>query len=106
MLPGPEPRPFDSGLRNCASVFVRDRMDCKKQSNWRNVGIMQAVILARGYGTRISRESHLRPKPLIETGGKPILWHIIKLSAAHGISVFVICLGYRRDMTKECQPSM
>lgn len=62
---------------------------------------MQAVILAGGYGTRISEESHLRPKPMIEIGGKPILWHIMKIYAAHGITDFVICLGYRGYMIKE-----
>ena len=62
---------------------------------------MQAVILAGGYGTRISEESHLKPKPMIEIGGKPILWHIMKIYAAHGISDFVICLGYRGYVIKE-----
>ena len=50
---------------------------------------MKAVILAGGKGTRISEESHLRPKPMIEIGGKPILWHIMKIYAAHGIEEFV-----------------
>lgn len=62
---------------------------------------MQAVILAGGYGTRISEESHLRPKPMIEIGGKPILWHVMKIYAAAGITDFVICLGYRGYMIKE-----
>jgi glucose-1-phosphate cytidylyltransferase len=62
---------------------------------------MQAVILAGGLGTRISEESHLRPKPMIEIGGRPILWHIMKLYAAHGITDFVVCLGYRGYMIKE-----
>lgn len=62
---------------------------------------MQAVILAGGYGTRISEESHLRPKPMIEIGGKPILWHIMKIYAEHGVTDFVICLGYRGYMIKE-----
>ena len=62
---------------------------------------MQAVILAGGYGTRISEESHLKPKPMIEVGGKPILWHIMKIYAAHGITDFVICLGYRGYIIKE-----
>lgn len=62
---------------------------------------MQAVILAGGFGTRISEESHLRPKPMIEIGGKPILWHIMKIYAFHGITDFVICLGYRGYMIKE-----
>jgi glucose-1-phosphate cytidylyltransferase len=62
---------------------------------------MKAVILAGGRGSRISEESHLRPKPMIEIGGRPILWHIMKIYAAHGISDFVICLGYRGYMIKE-----
>lgn len=62
---------------------------------------MKAVILAGGMGTRISEESHLRPKPMIEIGGRPILWHIMKIYAAHGISEFVVCLGYRGYMIKE-----
>ncbi|WP_346897186.1 glucose-1-phosphate cytidylyltransferase [uncultured Roseibium sp.] len=62
---------------------------------------MQAVILAGGLGTRISEESHLRPKPMIEIGGKPILWHIMKIYAANGIHDFIICLGYRGYMIKE-----
>ena len=62
---------------------------------------MKAVILAGGMGTRISEESHLRPKPMIEIGGRPILWHIMKIYAAHGINEFVVCLGYRGYMIKE-----
>lgn len=62
---------------------------------------MQAVILAGGLGTRISEESHLRPKPMIEIGGRPILWHIMKIYAAHGITDFVVCCGYRGYMIKE-----
>jgi glucose-1-phosphate cytidylyltransferase len=62
---------------------------------------MKAVILAGGLGTRISEESHLRPKPMIEIGGKPMLWHIMKIYSSHGIREFVICLGYRGYMVKE-----
>ena len=62
---------------------------------------MKAVILAGGYGTRISEESHLRPKPMIEIGGKPILWHIMKIYASHGITDFVICCGYKAEIIKE-----
>jgi NDP-sugar pyrophosphorylase family protein len=54
---------------------------------------MKAIILAGGLGTRISEESHLRPKPMIEIGGKPILWHIMKMYSHYGINDFVICLG-------------
>jgi glucose-1-phosphate cytidylyltransferase len=62
---------------------------------------MKAVILAGGYGTRISEESALRPKPMIEIGGRPILWHIMKLYSHYGIHDFVICLGYKGYMIKE-----
>ena len=62
---------------------------------------MKAVILAGGLGTRISEETHLKPKPMIEIGGKPILWHILKLYSAHGINDFVICCGYRGYVIKE-----
>lgn len=62
---------------------------------------MKAVILAGGYGTRISEETHLRPKPMIEIGGRPILWHIMKIYSHYGIHEFVICLGYKGYMIKE-----
>jgi glucose-1-phosphate cytidylyltransferase len=62
---------------------------------------MKVVILAGGLGTRISEETHLKPKPMIEIGGKPILWHIMKLYAAHGVNDFVICCGYRGYVIKE-----
>jgi glucose-1-phosphate cytidylyltransferase len=62
---------------------------------------MKAVILAGGLGTRISEETHLKPKPMIEISGKPILWHIMKLYSAHGVNDFVICCGYRGYMIKE-----
>ncbi len=62
---------------------------------------MKAVILAGGLGTRISEETGLRPKPMIEIGGKPILWHIMKLYSAHHINDFVICCGYKGYMIKE-----
>ncbi|MCC6007839.1 MAG: glucose-1-phosphate cytidylyltransferase [Rhodobacteraceae bacterium] len=62
---------------------------------------MKAVILAGGLGTRISEESHLRPKPMIEIGGRPILWHIMKLYGHHGITEFVICCGYKGYVIKE-----
>jgi len=62
---------------------------------------MKAVILAGGFGTRISEETHLRPKPMIEIGGKPILWHIMKIYSAHGVNDFVICCGYKGYVIKE-----
>jgi len=62
---------------------------------------MKVVILAGGLGTRISEESHLKPKPMIEIGGKPILWHIMKIYSHYGINDFVICLGYKGYIVKE-----
>lgn len=62
---------------------------------------MKAVILAGGLGTRISEETHLKPKPMIEIGGKPILWHILKIYSSHGINDFVICCGYKGYVIKE-----
>jgi glucose-1-phosphate cytidylyltransferase len=63
--------------------------------------LVKALILAGGYGSRLSEETAVRPKPMIEIGGKPILWHIMKIYAAHGITDFVICLGYRGYVIKE-----
>ena len=62
---------------------------------------MKVVILAGGYGTRISEESAVRPKPMVEIGDRPILWHIMKIYSAHGINDFIICLGYRGYIIKE-----
>lgn len=62
---------------------------------------MKAVLLAGGLGTRISEESASRPKPMIEVGGKPILWHIMKMYSAHGINEFVVCCGYKGYVIKE-----
>lgn len=62
---------------------------------------MKAVILAGGLGTRISEETSLRPKPMIELGGKPILWHIMKIYSAHGIHEFIVCCGYKGYVIKE-----
>ncbi len=62
---------------------------------------MKAVILAGGFGSRLSEETAVRPKPMVEIGGKPMLWHIMKIYAAHGIDDFVICLGYKGYLIKE-----
>ncbi len=62
---------------------------------------MKAVILAGGFGTRISEESTIKPKPMVEIGGKPILWHIMKIYSAHGINDFIICCGYKSYVIKE-----
>jgi glucose-1-phosphate cytidylyltransferase len=62
---------------------------------------MKAVILAGGFGSRLSEETVLRPKPMVEVGGKPILWHIMNIYAAHGISEFIIALGYKAEIIKD-----
>ena len=62
---------------------------------------MKAVILAGGYGTRISEETHLKPKPMVEIGGKPILWHIMKIYSHYGINEFVICCGYKAELIQK-----
>ena len=62
---------------------------------------MKAVILAGGLGTRISEETHLKPKPMVEIGGRPILWHIMKMYSAHGVNDFIICCGYKGYVIKE-----
>ena len=62
---------------------------------------MKAVILAGGLGTRISEETQNRPKPMVQIGGKPIRWHILKLYSAHGVNEFVICCGYMGYLIKE-----
>ena len=62
---------------------------------------MKAVILAGGYGTRLGEETNVRPKPMVEIGGKPILWHIMKIYSAYKIDDFIICLGYKGEKIKE-----
>ena len=62
---------------------------------------MKAVILAGGFGSRLSEETQVKPKPLVEIGGRPILWHIMKIYAAHGISDFLICCGYKGYLLKD-----
>lgn len=62
---------------------------------------MKVVLLAGGLGTRISEESHLRPKPMVEIGGKPILWHIMKEYSYYGFNEFIICAGYKQHVIKE-----
>jgi glucose-1-phosphate cytidylyltransferase len=62
---------------------------------------MKAVILAGGYGTRISEETSIKPKPMVEIGGHPILWHIMQIYSFHGINDFIICLGYKGNIIKE-----
>jgi len=62
---------------------------------------MKAVILAGGFGTRISEETHLKPKPMIEIGGKPLIWHIMKIYLTHGVTDFIVCCGYKGYVIKE-----
>ena len=62
---------------------------------------MKAVILAGGRGTRLSEETSTRPKPMVEIGGRPLLWHIMKIYAAHGVNEFIVCLGYKGFQIKE-----
>src|SRR3989337_1028559 len=62
---------------------------------------MKAVILAGGFGSRLSEETALRPKPMVEVGGRPILWHIMNICGAHGITEFIIALGYRGEVVKQ-----
>src|SRR5262249_21679905 len=73
---------------------------CGLKFNRNDESAMKVVILAGGLGTRISEETHLKPKPMIEIGGKPILWHIMKIYSAHGIDEFVICCGYKGYVIK------
>jgi glucose-1-phosphate cytidylyltransferase len=62
---------------------------------------MKAVILAGGFGTRISEETNLKPKPIVKIGGRPILWHVMKIYSAHGVRDFIICVGYKGYVIKE-----
>jgi glucose-1-phosphate cytidylyltransferase len=62
---------------------------------------MKVVILAGGLGSRLSEETTVKPKPMVEIGGKPMLWHIMKIYAAHGIDDFIVCLGYKGYVIKE-----
>ena len=62
---------------------------------------MKAVILAGGYGTRLSEETDMRPKPMIEIGGMPVIWHVMKIYSFHGVNEFIICCGYKGYVIKE-----
>ena len=62
---------------------------------------MKTVILAGGYGTRLAEETGVRPKPMVEIGDKPILWHIMKIYSTYGLNEFIICLGYKGHIIKE-----
>ncbi len=88
--------------RNAREVFLREEgraFDAISPGPWCEP--VKAVILAGGLGTRISEETHLKPKPMVDIGGRPILWHIMKSYSAHGVNDFVICCGYRGYLIKE-----
>src|SRR5665213_1786164 len=82
----------------CDMMRCRLRVFC---DGIEEIKVTKAVILAGGLGTRISEETAVRPKPMIEIGGMPVLWHILKLYSHHGINDFIICLGYKGYMVKE-----
>jgi glucose-1-phosphate cytidylyltransferase len=82
-------------------VGKRDLNDRTPSSVDAIISCRKAVILAGGLGTRISEETHLKPKPMIEIGGKPILWHVMKIYSAHGVNDFIICCGYKGYVIKE-----
>jgi glucose-1-phosphate cytidylyltransferase len=84
------------GKTACMSIGIS-----AKQAKSLETHQMKAVILAGGFGTRLSEETVVRPKPMIEIGGKPILWHIMKIYSAHGINDFIVCCGYKGHMIKE-----
>src|SRR4051794_27025151 len=108
--------------RTCSALFVIDTLYCKNTQprsigrvsegrssalrrdappKWSKRIRMKAVILAGGLGTRLSEETGTRPKPMVEIGGRPILWHILKIYSRHGINDFIICCGYKGYMIKE-----
>ncbi len=90
--------PVRTGTGNHTVRRIRQTADKRKGKTKRT---MKVVILAGGFGTRISEESHLKPKPMIEIGGKPVLWHIMKEYSHYGFHEFVICCGYRQHVIKE-----
>ena len=90
--------PFNEGARAQPRHLLAQEFP---QAAMIGVDAMKAVILAGGLGTRIAEESHLRPKPMIEIGGRPILWHVMNIYTSHGVTDFIICLGYRGYMIKE-----
>ena len=81
------------------SLFVINKQEIEKRH--KKEYVMKVVLLAGGYGTRISEESQFKPKPMIEIGGKPILWHIMKAYSAYGFNEFIICAGYKQHVIKE-----
>src|SRR6187402_855683 len=85
----------DSPDRHATRVQVWDVERCRRGK------VMQAIILAGGLGTRLGEETSIRPKPMVEIGGMPIIWHIMKIYSNAGINDFIICLGYKGYMIKE-----
>jgi glucose-1-phosphate cytidylyltransferase len=96
-------RSRSTGASSDRSVTWRSHADgaWSARTDAATVREVKVVILAGGFGTRISEESAIRPKPMVEIGGRPILWHIMKIYASHGVDEFVICAGYRGYMIKE-----
>ena len=92
---------MDSGRRSPLD-WARDRHAAARGAGARKgLDVLKTVILAGGYGTRLSEETGVRPKPMVEIGGKPMLWHIMKIYSAHGLNDFVICCGYKGYLIKE-----
>ena len=96
--------------RNCLGIAFQITMSRMSQIEYfpsssmesaQKRSTMKAVLLAGGIGSRIAEETHLKPKPMVEIGGKPVLWHILKIYSSHGVNDFVICLGYRGYLIKE-----
>src|SRR5437763_1625996 len=85
-----------ASARRGAAGRTRARSNCRRGGR-----SMKVVILAGGYGTRLCEETISRPKPLVEIGGKPLLWHILNIYSAHGFREFVIACGYKGEMVKE-----
>jgi glucose-1-phosphate cytidylyltransferase len=95
--PGTGPAPGSTTLNRPNSIH--HHIDAHHSLNGR--AVPKAVILAGGLGTRLSEETETRPKPMVEIGGKPIIWHIMKAYSAHGVNEFVVCLGYKGYIVKE-----
>ena len=96
-----KPRPFARRWSQSNAWTLLDGHQTASDNFHQTAFVMKAVILAGGLGTRLSEETHLKPKPMVEVGGKPILWHILKIYSSHGINDFVVCCGYKGYMIKE-----
>jgi len=102
MLGGLRSRPGDGGSGGTARgrEGIRTR-GSRAEGRRKGEGRLKVVILAGGFGTRISEESHLKPKPMVTIGGRPLLWHIMKIYSRYGYDDFVVCLGYKGEVVKE-----